>query len=251
MSNSIERFSNRVENYVKYRPDYPREIIGLIKRECGLSPSTAVADVGCGTGISTRMFLENGNRVYGVEPNSAMRAAAIKYLSGFPQFVPVDGTAEATTLPQGAVDMVVAAQAFHWFAPQKTREEFLRILRPGGHIVLIWNERSVDADAFHRGYEALLVKYASDYGNVRHDNITRFELDSFFPKGYKEAVFENSQEFDFDGLKGRMLSASYMPSEDDERFGDVTSELRILFANHAETGRIKVSYSTKVYFSPC
>jgi len=251
MSNSIERFSNRVENYVKYRPHYPREIISFLGKECGLSPATIIADIGCGTGISSRLFLENGNCVYGVEPNAAMREAAVNYLSAYPQFIPIDGTAEACTLPAGSVDMVVAAQAFHWFDPAKTHKEFQRILRPGGHIVLIWNERSLDADAFHREYENLLVKYASDYGNVRHDNITKFELDSFFPKGYKEALFENSQEFDFEGLKGRMLSASYMPSEDDERFESVANELRTLFAKHAESGKIKVFYSTKVYFSTC
>jgi SAM-dependent methyltransferase len=249
MSNSVERFSNRVENYVKYRPDYPREILSLLSRECGLNRETIVADIGCGTGISSRMFLENGNRVYGVEPNTAMREAAIAYLAKFPWFIPIDGTAEATTLSSASVDMAVAAQAFHWFDPAKSREEFLRILRPNGHIVLIWNERSLDANAFHFDYEGLLVKYASDYGNVRHDNITKFELDAFFPKGYREGVFENSQIFDFEGLKGRMLSASYMPSEDDDRFDSVSNELKMLFAKHAESGKIKVFYSTKVYFS--
>lgn len=250
MSDSISRFSDRVENYVKYRPDYPREILGLLGRECGLTRDSVVADIGCGTGISTRVFLENGNRVFGVEPNDAMRDAAVKDLSQFPWFVPVKGTAEDTTLSTASMDMVVAAQAFHWFDPTLSRAEFLRILKPGGHIVLIWNERRLDVDAFHIAYEKLLLEYARDYKNVRHDNISRLELDTFFPAGYKEAAFDNYQEFDFEGLKGRMLSASYMPNVGDDRYEAMVEELRMLFANHAETGKIRVFYYTKVYYAP-
>ncbi len=249
-SNSVDRFSDRVENYIKYRPDYPREIMGLLRRECGLTKESVIADVGCGTGISTRTFLENGNRVFGVEPNAAMRQAAIKQLAEFPWFIPVDGTAENTTLPERSVDLATASQAFHWFDASRARAEFLRVIRPGGHIVLIWNERRLDADAFHVEYEELLLKYATDYQHVRHDNISRLELDSFFPSGYDEASFDNFQEFDFEGLKGRLLSASYVPSEGDVRSRGMLEELRILFANHAQTGRIKVFYYTKVYYAP-
>ena len=250
MSNTVERFSDRVENYVKYRPGYPSEVLELLKGECGLNDRSVVADVGCGTGISSQMFLEKGNRVYGVEPNLAMREAAIEQLEQFPKFTAVDGTAEATTLHDNSVDLVVAAQAFHWFDPSRTRLEFIRILRPGGHIVLIWNERSLDANKFHVEYEQLLLKYGKDYAQVRHDDLQRLDLNSFFPRPYKEASFENFQVFDFDGVKGRMLSASYMPNEGDERFPAMIEELSSLFANHAETGKIKVFYNTRVYFSP-
>lgn len=249
MTDTIERFSNRVENYVKYRPDYPREIVGYLSTNCGLSPESIIADVGCGTGISCRMFLENGNRVIGVEPNSAMRAAAIDYLAEFPWFQPVDGTSDATTLASGSVEFVVAAQAFHWFDPEKTRPEFYRILKPGGHIVLIWNERQLDATPFLVEYEAFLLKYANDYGNVRHENIADEELRGFFQQEYVSATFQNEQIFDFDGLKGRMLSASYMPNESAEVFPVMIAELETLFAKHAENGKIKVSYDTRVYFS--
>src|SRR5258708_29430755 len=127
MTDTIERFSNRVANYVKYRPGYPREIVGFLEAKCGLTHESVIADIGCGTGISSRMFLENGSRVIGVEPNAAMRAAAEEYLAGFPNFMPVDGTSDRTTLPDASVDLVVAAQAFHWFEPEKTRPEFGRI----------------------------------------------------------------------------------------------------------------------------
>lgn len=250
MSDTIQRFSNRVENYIKYRPDYPREVIGLLRQECGLNKETVIADVGCGTGISTRMFLENGNRVFGVEPNEAMRNAAITQLAEFPWFIPVDGTAEETTLPKASVDMVVAAQAFHWFDFERAGAEFLRVLRPGGHIVLMWNERRLDATPFLVEYEALLLKYARDYEQVRHDKVDRSTLAPFFPRDYKEATFDNFQDLDFEGIKGRMLSSSYMPSEDDEHIDSILDELRTLFANHAENGKIKVFYDTKVYYSP-
>ena len=247
MSDTVERFSNRVENYVKYRPDYPREIITYLETNCALTHESIIADIGCGTGISSRLFLENCNRVIGVEPNVAMRIAAVEFLAEFPDFTIVDGTSDQTTLPDASVDFVVAAQAFHWFDGEKTRPEFDRILKPGGCIVLIWNERQLDTTPFLIEYEAFLVKYAYDYGTVRHENIKDEELSGFFQKKHGSAVFANVQVFDFEGLKGRMLSASYMPSETDAIFGKMIEELRTIFANHAENGRIKVFYDTNVY----
>ncbi len=249
MTDTVERFSNRVENYVKYRPDYPREIVAYLTEHCGMTKETTIADIGCGTGISTRMFLENGNRVIGVEPNAAMRAAAVKFLVSFPWFQPVDGTSEATTLADNSVGMIVAAQAFHWFDPEKARTEFKRILKTGGYVALIWNERQLDTTPFLIDYEALLLKYANDYGNVRHENIHEKELSDFFQKEYDSATFQNVQIFDFEGLKGRMLSASYMPNETDPIFDKMIDELRILFAKHAENDRINVFYETNVYVS--
>ena len=246
--NTVERFSNRVANYVKYRPDYPREIIGYLEEKCSLTDKSVIADVGCGTGISTKLFLENDNHVFGVEPNAAMRDAAIEYLSAFPHFTPVDGTSDETTLQDASVDFVVAAQAFHWFDAEKTRPEFHRILKPGGYIVLIWNERQLDTTPFLIEYEAFLLKHANDYGNVRHENIDAKEIADFFQKEYGSATFSNSQVFDFEGLKGRMLSASYMPSEDDPQLEKVIKELQLLFAKHAENGKIKIFYDTNVYY---
>ncbi|MFN0277392.1 MAG: class I SAM-dependent methyltransferase [Pyrinomonadaceae bacterium] len=247
MSDTIERFSNRVANYVKYRPDYPREIISYLVANCGLTRKSVIADVGCGTGISAKMFLENGNRVFGVEPNSSMREAAEEYLASFPNFKPVDGTSDETRLANGSVDLVVAAQAFHWFDAEKTRHEFKRILKPDGHVVLIWNERQLDTTPFLVEYEAFLLKYADDYEHVRHENIDAKKLSDFFQKEYGSAKFANQQVFDFEGLKGRMLSASYMPGENDPRFDDVCKELSLLFAKHSENDRIKVFYDTNVY----
>lgn len=249
MTDTVERFSNRVENYVKYRPHYPREIISYLERNCGLTQESVIADIGCGTGISTKLFLENGNCVFGVEPNAAMRDAAIAYLDAFPNFTPVDGTSDDTTLPDASIDLIVAAQAFHWFDAEKARQEFKRILKPGGHIVLIWNERQLTATPFLGEYENFLLRHAYDYGSVRHENIAAKEISDFFQKEYGSARFANKQVFDFEGLKGRMLSASYMPNETDPQFDVVIKELQSLFAKHAESGKIEILYDTNVYHS--
>lgn len=249
MTDTVERFSNRVANYVKYRPDYPREIIGFLESKCGLTHKAVIADIGCGTGISSQLFLENCNRVIGVEPNAAMREAAVNFLADFPDFSLVDGTSENTTLPDASVDMVVAAQAFHWFDAEKTRPEFNRILKPRGHIVLMWNERQLNSTPFLVDYEAFLLKYANDYENVRHEHIDNAKLGGFFVTQYGSETFANAQIFDFDGLRGRMLSSSYMPAESDVVYPEMIGELQALFAKYAENGRIKVLYDTNVFFS--
>jgi len=249
MTDTVDRFSNRIANYVKYRPDYPREIVGFLADNCRLTADSVIADIGCGPGISSKMFLENGNRVFGAEPNEGMRDAAIKYLAEFSNFTPVDGSAEATTLRDASIDMAVAAQAFHWFDPAKARAEFRRILRPGGHIVLMWNERQLDTTPFLVKYEEFLLRYATDYSKVRHENVDSLKLDSFFQNAYGSAVFENVQVFDFDGLKGRMFSSSYMPNEAEPIAEAMVDELYSLFAKHSENDRINVFYDTRVYHS--
>jgi SAM-dependent methyltransferase len=249
MTSPVDRFSNRVANYAKYRADYPREIVGYLKRQSALTNESIVADIGCGTGLSTMMFLENGNRVFGVEPNAPMRAAAVDYLREFPDFKPIDGTSENTNLNDASVDLIVAAQAFHWFEPEKTRTEFKRILKPSGHVALMWNERQLDTTPFLVEYEAFLLKYATDYEKVRHENVDKLRLREFFQGPYMSATFNNIQVFDFDGLKGRMFSSSYMPNEDDPIAQQMVDALQALFAKHEQDGRINILYDTNVYLS--
>ena len=169
--------------------------------------------------------------------------------SEFPNFKPVDGTSDATTLPDGSVDLIAAAQAFHWFDREKTKREFKRILKPGGHAVIIWNERQLDTTPFLREYEQFLLKFAGDYPVVRHENIAADSVREFLGPQMQIATFPNQQIFDFDGLKGRMLSASYMPAEGEPVYDEMIDELRTLFAKHNESGRIKVFYDTNVYLS--
>jgi SAM-dependent methyltransferase len=248
MSDTVHRFSNRVANYVKYRPGYPPYVLELFGNVMGLTKENVIADIGSGTGLSTRPFLENGNTVYGVEPNANMRAAAVEYLKEFQNFISHEGTAEKTNLDDASIDFVTAAQAFHWFDPDKTRDEFLRILKPGGYIVLIWNERQLDTTPFLREYETLLIEHAKDYERVRHENIDQEKLGDFFQTGYQHATFPNEQVFDLEGLRGRLLSSSYMPSEDDPAFPALEKDLRAIFTKYAEQDRIKVFYDTNIYY---
>ncbi len=249
MSDSVSRFSNRVENYVKYRPHYPADVLRVFQENMSLRVDSVVADIGAGTGISAKIFLENGNHVFAVEPNAAMRHAMEEYLREFPNLKIVDGTAENTNLLDDSVDFVVAAQAFHWFDPERTRTEVKRILRDDGYAVLIWNERELDTNDFLREYEKFLVKYGTDYEKYRHDNLDENMLREFFQTDFSTAAFPNVQTLDFEGLKGRMLSASYMPTEQSDAFEPMIDELRRLFEKYAESGKIKVLYQTNFFYA--
>lgn len=248
MTDTVTRFSNRVANYVKYRPGYPLGVLDLFETKMGLTRDSVMADIGSGTGLSAKLFLENGNTVYGVEPNAAMREAAEEYLKAFPNFISHDGAAEQTNLDDASIDFVIAAQAFHWFDPDKTRNEFRRILKPGGFVALLWNERQLDTNEFLREYENLLLTHANDYEKVRHENIDEEKLGSFFETTYERATFDNFQEFDLKGLRGRLLSSSYMPSEDDPKFPALEKELTELFTKHSQKDRIKLLYDTNIYY---
>jgi SAM-dependent methyltransferase len=251
-SNSTIRFSDRVENYVRYRPGYPPEVMRTLTTECGLAPRHAVADIASGTGIWTRMLLENGNPVFGVEPNAEMREAGERLLAAFPQFTgkftSVAGTAEATTLADQSVNFVTAAQAAHWFDRQQSRSEFVRILKPGGWLVLLWNERLTDSTAFLREYEQLLVKYGTDYQEVRHERTTSAVNEFFDPAPFEERRFEMRQEFDYAGVEGRLLSSSYVPGPEHPQYARMLRELRRMFDAHEAQDRVAFDYETRVFF---
>lgn len=242
-----QRFSDRVENYVRYRPGYPQEIIPLLQREAGLSPQSVIADIGSGTGISAGLFLKAGFTVHAVEPNGDMRAAAERMLSHVPRFHSVNASAQATTLPDHSIDLIVAAQAFHWFNTPETRAEFTRILRPGGHIALIWNERKLDSTPFLRAFEQLLLTFGTDYTAIRHENVNTASLSSFFSGPYVTHTFANEQRFDFEGLKGRLLSSSYAPGPHQPHHEDMLAELRRIYDAHQVAGQVCFEYDTRVH----
>jgi ubiquinone/menaquinone biosynthesis C-methylase UbiE len=248
VSDPTKRFSNRVENYIKYRPGYPQAVIDLLTDECGLTAGSIIADVGSGTGILSEGFLRNGNRVFGVEPNTPMREAGKKLMAAYPKFTSVDGTAETTRLPDASVDIVVAGQAFHWFDQKRARQEFARILKPSGWVALIWNERRLDSTPFLRAYEQMLLKYGTDYEEVRHENVYNDVAPFFAPYEFKMTAFDNHQVFDFDGAKGRLLSASYVPAAGHENFEPMLDELRAIFEANQQAGEIVFEYDTRVYF---
>lgn len=249
MRDPTRRFSTRVENYVKYRPDYPVAILDLLRGECGLTPACVIADIGSGTGISAQLFLANGNRVYGVEPNREMREAGERLLAQYPRFVSIAATAERTTLPDALADFIVAGQAFHWFDRESARTEFSRVLKPGGWVVLMWNERRVDDTPFLQDYERLLRTYSTDYAMVDHRQMDDSVLGAFFgPGGFRLARFDNAQQFDFEGLRGRLLSSSYAPEPAHPNYEPMLLELRCIFEAHRSHGTVTIAYDTNVYW---
>lgn len=248
MLNPTLRFSNRVENYRKYRPGYPAEIIPLLKSECGLTNDSIVADLGSGTGFFTEIFLKNGNAVFGVEPNAEMRAAGEQILSGYPKFNSVDGTAESTTLPDQSVDFVVAGQAFHWFDRQRARTEFARILKRLGWVVLAWNGYRVESSQMMAAYQDLVSKYGTDYSEVQRE-VVSVDVEAFYlPGSCKCARFAFRQRFDYNGLEGRLLSSSYAPGPDHPSYSAMLRDLRALFDTHQEEGQVNFDYETEVYY---
>jgi SAM-dependent methyltransferase len=244
-----QRFSNRVDHYVKFRPAYPPELLSYLAGTIGLTAAWTIADVGSGTGISSDMLLRNGNEVYAVEPNAEMRSAAERLLVANPRFHSVNGTAAATGLPDASVELVAAFQAFHWFDADAARLEFARILKPHGWVTLVWNDRRTGSTPFLEAYERLLLRHGTDYQRVRHTNVSAERLAAFFaPAGYREHVLANEQTFDLAGVRGRLMSSSYAPAQGEPGFEPMMAELEAIFHEHQAGGQVKFIYDTRVYF---
>lgn len=246
-----QRFSNRVENYIKYRPGYPTEIIPFLSGAIGLSPDTVIADVGSGTGILSDLFLRNGNTVYGVEPNDGMRQAAERLLGHCSNFHSHNGAAEATTLPPASIDLVTAGQVFHWFELEQTQQEFRRILKPGGQVVLISNTRKAESVPLMQAYEALLHQYGINYAHVAEKNVNAVTLELFFGgQHYSQKLMSNFQYFDFASLQGRLLSSSYAPPEGHPNYAPMMAELHQIFRRFQSEKQVQFEYATKIYYGP-
>lgn len=248
MNNSTTRFSTRAAAYVKHRPGYPDDMVPRIKELTGLKPKHIIADVGSGTGLSALPFLQAANTVIGIEPNDDMRRFGDEYLKTWKNFRSVKGTAEETTLKPRSVDYVLAAQAFHWFNPQTTRSEFRRILRAPGWVILTWNDRQTDSSDFLREYEQLLLKHGTDYSAVNHRNIDDSRVQAFFedsPVIKLELAYV--QHVDYDGLKGRLDSSSYIPDPGTAAYDTMMAELEQLFKRHNQQGYVDLLYTTLVY----
>jgi SAM-dependent methyltransferase len=251
MAGEIEtaaRFNDRVANYVAYRPGYPSGVVDFLRDELNLTTDSIIADVGSGTGILAELLLRGGYAVVGVEPNDAMRAAAESRLKNYAGFRSVKGTAEATTLEDESVDFVTAAQAFHWFDAGRARAEFRRILKPGGWVVLLWNMRRTDATPFLRDYENLLREFGTDYAQVNCEQVSEDRIAQFFAGDFASKSFDNFQSFDYEGLRGRLLSSSYVPLADHPNHEPMLAALRRLFDAHQRDGRVLVEYDAKLYY---
>jgi SAM-dependent methyltransferase len=249
MADPTQRFSSRVDNYIQYRPHYPSQIVDTLRQDCHLTPASIVADIGSGTGILTELFLCHGNQVFAVEPNPGMRAAAERLLKDYPHFHSIPGKAEDTLLNDSSVDFIAAGQAFHWFERKKTRVEFRRILKPDGWAILVWNDRQTDTTPFLCAYEQLLVRYGIDYRQVDHKQIDEQVLRDFYGTGgLALKTWPNTQAFDYEGLKGRLLSSSYAPEAGHPSFEPMLAELSEVFRQHQRDGRVSFDYTTLMYY---
>lgn len=250
-TDNTARFSDRVDDYVKHRPGYPQAVVTYLHGVLGIDPRATVADVGSGTGIFTQLLIDAGHTVFAIEPNTPMRAAAERLIGNRPGFISVAATAERTSLDDASVDLVTAAQAFHWFDVEGARSEFTRILRPGGYVVLLWNDRREDGSDFSVEYQSLIDEYNTDLAVVDHRRLTRGDavIERFFgASGHRTICFENRQRLDFEGLRGRLVSSSYIPAAGAPRHDEMIDELAALHARHAVDGFVEISYETKVYY---
>ncbi|GAB3424738.1 class I SAM-dependent methyltransferase [Niabella aquatica] len=245
---NTKRFSEHVDDYIKYRPSYPQEMIDVLEKCIGLNSKKTIADIGSGTGISSIPFLENGNVVYGIEPNKEMRNAQALMLEKFPTFKSVNGSAEKTTLSDKSVDIIFSGQAFHWFDKEASKKEFKRILSPGGHIVLVWNSRNTQSE-LQKAYEQILYENIKEYQDVNHHNVDKEVIAQFFsPRELFLTTLQNAQEFDLAGLKGRLRSSSYCP-KDGPVFNKLMGEMDTLFSKYQNNGKIAFTYETLMYWN--
>lgn len=245
---NTERFSNRVDNYVLYRPHYPDAIIPFLTERIELNPQWVVADIGSGTGISSELFLKNGNRVFGVEPNKEMRQAAEKLFLNEKNFISINATAEDTSLEDHCIDLILAGQAFHWFDLQKTKSEFQRIGKKDSYIALLWNDRKENSK-FQQLYNEMLKMYAPTYKGVCERNVNVKAIKQFFlPHHCHVKEFPNSQSFDFQGLVGRLLSCSYAPLEGEPTYNSIMTRLREIFDQCNVNGKVIFEYTCKIYY---
>jgi ubiquinone/menaquinone biosynthesis C-methylase UbiE len=246
-----ERFTDRVETYTKARPGYPAELVDLLRNDCGLTGTSIVADIGSGTGMLSRLLAEHAHTVYGVEPNDAMREASQQYLAGRKNFIAMKAAAENTGLPATSMDLITVAQAFHWFDQSEARHEFMRILKPNGFAVLIWNNRRMSGSPLAEAYEQLLVDFGTDYKDVQSRGKATLEnMERFFGHSQiKKASIPNSQDLDRESFVARAISASYMPNESHPRYGEMVTAARRIFDENRSGGYVVLEYDTSVYYA--
>jgi len=254
---STERFSGRSQQYVKYRPSYSDEVIHHLLQVVGIASSDLVADVGAGTGIFAEKLLEQHIQMIAVEPNDDMRSALIEYLQSYltvntkgeQQLTVSSGSAEQTELVSDSVNHIICAQSFHWFDAELTRAEFKRILKQGGQVVLLWNQRDIGASAFMKDYDDFFLKYGKGYEEVKHKHISLPSLKPFYGGHEPQfASYQYSQQFDLEGLFGRIQSSSFSLQKEDTRYGGYIEDIKQLFSNHEQNGVVHMLYRTDIYW---
>jgi ubiquinone/menaquinone biosynthesis C-methylase UbiE len=246
--NPTERFTDVVDAYVKYRPGYPAEILEILRKTYKIGENTVFADIGSGTGIFSKQFVEAGYLVYGVEPNDGMRAQSENWLIGCPNFKAIKGTAEDTTLPSQSIDMLTAAQSFHWFDIEKALKEFYRILKPEGYTVIVWNDRKSNGNPFMNKYEKLICKYCADYKETSHKKYSFERIKEIFKNQNIDLyMIDNFQDMDFKALIGRLKSCSYCPKPDNKNYNPLMWGLNKLFDSYQAENLVRFEYDTIIY----
>jgi SAM-dependent methyltransferase len=248
IQDSKKRFTNTVDNYIKYRPHYPKSVLDVLTKHCNFTQNSIVADIGAGTGIFSKLLAENGNPVFGVEPNDAMREASEDYLKDYSNFHAINGSSEKTTLDNHSIDIITAAQSFHWFDRDVAKKEFQRILKPGGYVVLLWNLRQEDASPFMRAYENLLEIYGINYHEVAADNFDLTMIKDFYaPCDFSFEMVKNPIKMDLEGARGRLDSTSYVPKPGDKKYEAMIKDFNAMFEAHQENKLVEFIYETKIY----
>lgn len=250
MKPARDLFSGKFANYSRYRPGYPKGLLGLMEGHAELTENTVLADIGSGTGILTRLFLENGNTVYAVEPNDEMREYSSATLGSYPGFHPVYGTGESTGLPSNSISIVLCAQAFHWLNPKSAREEFKRILTGKRHVALIWNDRTHEENSFNSDYDSICRRYKKfrpKYNSSERTLIDLNVLDNFFDGSYESLELENHQELNLEGVMGRYSSASYAIGPEESEYGSLLAEMTEAFGKYQDHGIVRIQYVTRIF----
>ncbi|KMQ68653.1 hypothetical protein ACM39_08930 [Chryseobacterium sp. FH2] len=242
---TTNRFSHRADNYTMYRPEYPEDIVTFLEQTTGLNSNSVIADIGSGTGIFSNLLLKAGYSVNAVEPNEQMRSSAEINLQKYPGFASIEGTAEKTTLADSSIDLITVAQAFHWFRPQETKTEFERILKPSGHILLVWNIMQSDTP-FLKDYTALKEKYSEKIKHEHRADLQRIQ-NIFYPSPVTTQNFRQTQQLNEEGLKGHLLSFSTIPLANEPRYEEMMVKVADLFDKYNNNGFISMEYETKLF----
>ncbi|RYY52392.1 MAG: class I SAM-dependent methyltransferase [Chitinophagaceae bacterium] len=245
LNNFKSRFSNRADNYVRYRPGYPAPAFDLMEKLASLNKVSSIVDIGSGTGLFSEPLLERGFSVTGVEPADEMRRAAEQRLARFSKFSSLPGTAEETGIEENTVDLVTIAQTFHWLDHNLTRQECQRILKAGGKVALAWNQQHEESE-FEKEYTKLRETYRlyPPVATVIDEKL----IHEFFSDGSIERfVFPNPQVLNFESLKGQLLSKSYSPLPGHESYETMINHLIRLFVRSNDNGFVTLNYETVVY----
>lgn len=239
---AVNPFARRASYYARYRPTYPTAVIDKLREMGALTEASIVADIGAGTGISTELFLKHGYQVWAVEPCREMRLEAEAQLSSYAGYKSREGTAERLPLADSSIDLVISGQAFHWFQPRPTRQEFVRVLRPPGFVALFWNRYLKTATPAMHAYSKLVSKY---FGPPRLE--TQVNLEAFYQRTFYSFEFVNDRQEDFETVHGGLLSHSRAPLPGDPAYASMRLDLQRWFQRYADSGQVCFPCRTELH----